>query len=139
MKMSEGEITTTVYGDLKDMLDDLSLTIPVFKTAFPKGQSGEYIVVGTIGNTLIGEQVATVNVNIYVPDKLLTINGVSQRVRDNARIDTITESVLSVIDNYTGENSEGGWYRYYKTNHSVISEEDINYSFSNIQLTFKNN
>lgn len=139
MKMSEGEITTTVYGDLKDMLEDLSLTIPVFKTAFPKGQSGEYVVVGTIGNTLIGEQVATVNVNIYVPDKLLTINGVSQRVRDNARIDTITESLLSVIDNYTGENSEGGWYRYYKTNQSVISEEDINYSFSNIQLTFKNN
>jgi hypothetical protein len=139
MKMSEGEITTTVYGDLKDMLEDLSLTIPVFKTAFPKGQSGEYVVVGTIGNTLIGEQVATVNVNIYVPDKLLTINGVSQRVRDNARIDTITERLLSVIDNYTGENSEGGWYRYYKTNQSVISEEDINYSFSNIQLTFKNN
>lgn len=139
MKMSEGEITTTVYGDLKDMLEDLSLTTPVFKTAFPKGQSGEYVVVGTIGNTLIGEQVATVNVNIYVPDKLLTINGVSQRVRDNARIDTITESLLSVIDNYTGENSEGGWYRYYKTNQSVISEEDINYSFSNIQLTFKNN
>lgn len=139
MKMSEGEITTTVYGDLKDMLEDLSLTIPVFKTAFPKGQSGEYVVVGTIGNTLIGEQVATVNVNIYVPDKLLTINGVSQRVRDNARIDTITESILSVIDNYTGENSEGGWYRYYKTNQSVISEGDINYSFSNIQLTFKNN
>lgn len=139
MKMSEGEITTTVYGDLKDMLEDLSLTIPVFKTAFPKGQSGEYVVVGTIGNTLIGEQVATVNVNIYVPDKLLTINGVSQRVRDNARIDTITEGLLSVIDNYTGENSEGGWYRYYKTNQSVISEEDINYSFSNIQLTFKNN
>lgn len=137
--MSEGEITTTVYGDLKDMLEDLSLTIPVFKTAFPKGQSGEYVVVGTIGNTLIGEQVATVNVNIYVPDKLLTINGVSQRVRDNARIDTITERLLSVIDNYTGENSEGGWYRYYKTNQSVISEEDINYSFSNIQLTFKNN
>lgn len=137
--MSEGEITTIVYGDLKDMLEDLSLTIPVFKTAFPKGQSGEYVVVGTIGNTLIGEQVATVNVNIYVPDKLLTINGVSQRVRDNARIDTITESILSVIDNYTGENSEGGWYRYYKTNQSVISEEDINYSFSNIQLTFKNN
>lgn len=139
MKMSEGEITTTVYGDLKDMLEDLYLTIPVFKTAFPKGQSGEYVVVGTIGNTLIGEQVATVNVNIYVPDKLLTINGVSQRVRDNARIDTITESILSVIDNYTGKNSEGGWYRYYKTNQSVISEEDINYSFSNIQLTFKNN
>jgi hypothetical protein len=139
MKMSEGEITTTVYGDLKDMLEDLSLTIPVFKTAFPKGQSGEYVVVGTIGNTLIGEQVATVNVNIYVPDKLLTINGVSQRVRDNARIDSLTAELLEVIDNYTGENSEGGWYRYYKTNQSVISEEDINYSFSNIQLTFKNN
>ena len=77
MKMSEGEITTTVYGDLKDMLEDLSLTTPVFKTVFPKGQSGEYIVVGTIGNSLIGEQVATINVNIYVPDKLLTINGVS--------------------------------------------------------------
>lgn len=137
--MSEGEITTTVYGDLKDMLEDLSLTIPVFKTAFPKGQSGEYVVVGTIGNTLIGEQVATVNVNIYVPDKLLTINGVSQRVRDNARIDSLTAELLEVIDNYTGENSEGGWYRYYKTNQSVISEEDINYSFSNIQLTFKNN
>lgn len=139
MKMSEGEITTTVYGDLKDMLEDLSLTIPVFKTAFPKGQSGEYVVVGTIGNTLIGEQVATLNVNIYVPDKLLTINGVSQRVRDNSRIDSLTAELLEVIDNYTGENSEGGWYRYYKTNQSVISEEDINYSFSNIQLTFKNN
>jgi len=47
--------------------------------------------------------------------------------------------ILEVIDNYTGENSEGGWYRYYKTNHSVLSEEEINYSFSNIQLTFKNN
>ena len=139
MKMSEGEITTTVFKDLKDILEGLNLTIPVFKTVFPKGQSGEYIVVGTIGNMLIGEQVATVNVNIYVPDKLLTINGVSQRVRDNARIDSLTESLLGVIDNYTGENSEGGWYRYYKTNQSVLSEEEINYSFSNIQLTFKNN
>ena len=100
--MSEGEITTTVFKDLNDILEDLNLTIPVFKTVFPKGQSGEYVVVGTIGNTLIGEQVATVNVNIYVPDKLLTINGVSQRVRDNARIDSLTESLLGVIDNYTG-------------------------------------
>ena len=139
MKMSEGEITTTVFKDLKDILEGLNLTIPVFKTVFPKGQSGEYLVVGTIGNTLIGEQVATVNVNIYVPDKLLTINGVSQRVRDNARIDSLTESLLGVIDNYTVENSEGGWYRYYKTNQSVLSEEEINYSVSNIQLTFKNN
>ena len=139
MKMSEGEITTTVFKDLKDILEGLNLTIPVFKTVFPKGQSGEYLVVGTIGNSLIGEQVATVNVNIYVPDKLLTINGVSQRVRDNARIDSLTESLLGVIDNYTRKNSEGGWYRYYKTNQSVLSEEEINYSFSNIQLTFKNN
>ena len=129
MKMSEGEITTTVFKDLKDMLEDLSLTIPVFKTVFPKGQSGEYIVVGTIGNSLIGEQVATVNVNIYVPDKLLTINGVSQRVRDNAR-NRQPYRIASRCDRQLhGENSEGGWYRYYKTNQSVLSEEEINYSF----------
>jgi len=31
MKMSEGEITTTVFKDLKDMLEDLSLVIPDFQ------------------------------------------------------------------------------------------------------------
>ena len=55
MKMSEGEITTTVFKDLKDMLEDLNLTIPVFKTVFPKGQSGEYRC-RTIGNSLIGSR-----------------------------------------------------------------------------------
>jgi hypothetical protein len=134
-KLSSGEITDIVYSDLVEIKQAEGWSLGIFKDAFPAGQTGEFIVIGTIGNTLIGEQVATVNVNVYVPDNRMTINGISQRVRNRSRIETLTTTLLGVIDNYTS----GERYRYYKEACNVFSEEEIDYSFVNIRLTFKNN
>lgn len=104
----------------------------VHRRKFPKGSTGEYVVINTIGNQITGTQVATVNVNIYVPDQKVTINGVAQRVSNETRLRALSEVAIKEVSTFSGR-------RFFDvTAEDVIEEEEIEYSFVNIKCQFYN-
>lgn len=106
--------------------------LKVHRRRFPKGSTGEFVVINTIGNQIIRTQVATVNVNIYVPDQKVTINGVAQRVSNETRLRALSEVAIKEVSTFSGR-------RFFDvTAEDVIEEEEIEYSFVNIKCQFYN-
>jgi hypothetical protein len=104
----------------------------VHRRKFPKGSTGEFVVINTIGNQIIRTQVATVNVNIYVPDQKVTINGVAQRVSNETRLRALSEVAIKEVSTFSGRHF------FDVTAEDVIEEEEIEYSFINIKCQFYN-
>ena len=67
MNLTSTEIFKLVWDRIRDSL--LGKTVPMmYADHYPNNPSGEFIVVGSLSNVVGDSQVATVNVNIYVPD-----------------------------------------------------------------------
>lgn len=95
--------------------------------------TGEFIVVNSLTNVLGDMQVATVNVNIYVPDDTPTINKVEQRYPNKTRLKELTKIAYGSLQGYPITER---WF-FDVSSENIISEQGIPYSFANIKITFK--
>lgn len=95
--------------------------------------SGEFIVIKSLTNTLGEMQVATVNVNIYVPDNTPSINKVEQRYPNMKRLGELTKVAYGSLQGFP-VNSR---MFFDLSTETIISDEDIPYSFANIKVTLK--
>lgn len=100
----------------------------------PVNPTGEFIVLTPLTNVTGDMQVATVNVNIYVPDDTPTINREEQRVPNRKRLGELTRIAFDTIGCYPADER---WF-FDISNETIISEEAIPYTFSNIKVTLKN-
>lgn len=130
-------VTTTgiidmMYAHLVNTAFVYDNNLKVHRRRFPKGSTGEFVVINTIGNQITGTQVATVNVNIYVPDQKVTINGVAQRVSNETRLRALSEVAIKEVSTFSGKHFCDA------TEESIIEEEEIEYSFVNIKCQFYN-
>lgn len=105
-----------------------------FPTSAASKLSGEFIVLTTLSNSIGEQQVATVNVNIYVPDTTPRINKEEQRYPDNNRLAELTKIAYDALRCYPINER----YFFDILDESLISEGDIPYTFSNIKLQLKN-
>lgn len=96
--------------------------------------SGEFVVFKAISNAIGDTQVATVNVNIYVPDTTPRINKEEQRYPDYKRLAELTKLAYESLRCYPLY----GRYFFDVLDESLISEGDIPYTFSNIKVQLKN-
>lgn len=65
----------------------------------PDDSPKEDVVINTIATDIAGyPQRAISNVNVYVPDLVLSIDGRSQSKANGARLDELAQAVLSVIE-----------------------------------------
>lgn len=105
---------------------------------FPTGAinklSGEFVVITTLSNAIGEKQVATVNVNIYVPDTTPRINKEEQRYPDYNRLGELTQIAYDALRCFPSE----GRYYFDILNEALVSEGDIPYTFSNIKIQLKN-
>lgn len=95
--------------------------------------NGEFIVINTLSNSAGDTQVATVNVNIYVPDETPSINKVEQRFPNRKRLGELTKIAYGSLQGFPVSER---WF-FDVSSEQIISEEDIPYSFSNIKVTLK--
>ena len=95
--------------------------------------SGEFIVLTSLTNVMGDEQVATVNVNIYVPDTTPTLSGVEQRYMNRRRLSELTRIAYESIGHYPADER----YFFDTSDETLISEEEIPYSFANIKVKLK--
>ena len=74
-----------------------------------------------------------VNVNIYVPDTTPTLSGVEQRYMNRRRLSELTRIAYESIRNYPIDER----YFFDISDETLISEEEIPYSFANIKVKLK--
>lgn len=105
-----------------------------FPTSTSHKLSGEFIVLTTLSNVIGEQQVATVNVNIYVPDTTPRINKEEQRYPDNNRLSELTKIAYDSLRCYPLDER----YFFDVLDESLISEAEIPYTLSNIKVQLKN-
>ena len=132
-------------AEILSMVWDWIRTTPLFEAVpamyfdhFPTSSvnkiSGEFIVISALSNVMGDEQVATVNVNIYVPDTTPRINKEEQRYPDNKRLAELTAIAYDALRCYPID----GRFFFDILDEVLISEGDIPYTFSNIKVQLKN-
>lgn len=94
---------------------------------------GEFIVVNSLTNVLGDSQIATVNVNIYVPDETPTINKSEQRFPNGKRLGELTKIAYGSLQGFPVSKR---WF-FDISSENIISEEEIPYSFANLKVTLK--
>lgn len=134
------ELTTTdilqlAYSRIRN--SPLAKQVPqIYKYKHFLNPKGEFIVVTPLANAINDSQIATINVNIYVPDKSPTIDSKPQREPNDARLSELSKLAMDALKWYnTGER-----YFFRVEEETIISEEQagLNYSFSNIKVKFQN-
>lgn len=105
-----------------------------FPTSASHKLTGEFIVLTTLSNVIGEQQVATVNVNIYVPDTTPRINKEEQRYPDNNRLSELTKIAYDSLRCYPLDER----YFFDVLDESLISEVEIPYTLSNIKVQLKN-
>ena len=126
------EIFKLVWDRIRDSL--LGQAVPtMYADHYPNNPSGEFIVVGSLSNVIGDSQVATVNVNIYVPDTTPTINKEEQRYPDRNRLNKLSRIAFDSLGHYPIDER---WF-FDVSDETLISEEGISYSFSNIKVKLK--
>lgn len=129
MTLTSTEIFDIVWGYIRK--SPLAEAVPtMYADHYPNKPSGEFIVVTSLTNDIGDLQVATVNVNIYAPDTTPTIGKEEQRYPNRKRLNELTRIAFEALEGYpTNER----WY-FDVSDETLISEEGISYSFSNIQV-----
>lgn len=130
------DILDVIYAKLKasDLVGTTNgIDGGIYKLVRPVDTGKEDIVINClpVTNSLI--QLATVNVNIYVPDLHVDIGTTQQYMPDTTRLDTLAAMAITALQNV---NTPG--YYYDIASQVVFSEEAINQHFVNIRIEFKN-
>ena len=132
MNLTSTEIFKLVWDRIRD--SPLGKAIPtMYADHYPNNPSGEFVVMTSLTNVIGDSQVATVIVNIYVPDDTPTINREEQRFPNRNRLDELTRIDFESIGNYPFDKR---WF-FDVSDESIISEENVSYTFSSIKVQFK--
>lgn len=132
MNLTSTEIFSIVWNQITNSI--LGWEVPVmYADHYPINPEGEFIVVNSLSNVVGDSQVATVNVNIYVPDDTPTINRKEQRYPNRSRLNELTRDAYTSLQGYPLSKR---WF-FDVSDETLISEEGISYTFSNIKVKLK--
>ena len=136
MKLTATEIFTIVWDQVRN--SNLAQEVPTmyadhYPTVGMDDLQGEFLVLTSLTNVIEDIQVATVNVNIYVPDTTPTLSGMEQRYMNRKRLSELTRIAYDCLSNYPVDQR----YFFDISDETLISEEEIPYSFSNIKVKLK--
>lgn len=131
------DITDILYAKLaaSDLVGTTSsITGSIYKLTRPMDSVKEDVVINCLPVTGTNPlQLATANVNIYVPDLHATVNGIRQYLPDFARMDTLAAKAIAAVDN---TNAAG--YFYWVASQSIFDEDTTHQHFINLRIDFKN-
>lgn len=131
------DILDIIYARLaaSDMIIGTTNSISggLYKLVRPMDASKEDIVINCLPVTNDLLQLATVNVNIYVPDLHASVGGIQQHLPDLARLDELAAMAITSLKDV---NTPG--YYFYVASQVVYNEEAIHQHFVNIRIEFRN-
>lgn len=99
-----------------------------------RSQRGEFMVITSLANATGDLQVATVLVNIYVPDQTPSFaDAKEQRYPNRNRLAELTRIAFDSLKGYPNDER---WF-FDVSDETLLSEEVIPYSFSSIKVKLK--
>lgn len=109
-----------------------AITGGVYNGERPLNSLKEDVVVNTITLSQDSDpQIGTSNVNIHVPDKVVTIAGVQQTIENKARLKTLSVAVLDTI-----RNAKVKGLTMIVEFQTTIAEPETKQHFSNIRISW---
>lgn len=108
-----------------------AITGKIRKRERPANSEKEDIVVNSLPASSRQLQVTIANVNIFVPDKTITENGIQEKVPDTARMKVLTDIVVNLLKDVTD-----GDYNYEVQQVGMFEDPDSNSHFVNIRINF---
>lgn len=104
----------------------------IHKRQRPLNSELEDIVVNTIAlSQEYYPQIGTSNINIHVPDKNISIDGVKQKMPDNDRMEELSSLVLETIRSASFDGISASI-----ESQTVIPESEIKQHFVNVRITW---
>ena len=132
MRLTSTEIFKLVWDHVRD--SPLGKAVPtMYADHYPNNPKGEFIVMTSLTNVIGDSQIATVNMNIYVPDSTPTISREEQRFPNRNRLNELTRIAFDSLGYYPIDER---WF-FDVSDETLISEEGISYTFSNIKVKLK--
>lgn len=125
------QVIDEVYQVIKVSQLKTEITGNLYKLIRPDNSTEEDVVINSLPISGDQIQLATINVNIYVPDKQVKISGKDQQIPDYVRLNTLTELATNTLqEHYAGESA------FYISLQQVYREESIKYHYSNIRIEY---
>lgn len=128
------DLNTILFRILNVHKDELALTGAIYKDDYrPMNSEKEDISINTIDLTVdYAPQIATSNVNIHVPDKIVKLGGSDQYKKNDPRLKELTAKVIDLIKSEhvpdVGLNIEG---------QSLLKDVDSSHQhYSNIRISW---
>lgn len=136
MTLTSTEIFSIVWNSIRN--SKLGKAVPtMYADHYPTGSAnrlqGDFLVITSLSNVIADTQVATVNVNIYVHDDTPTVSKVEQRYPNRNRLSELTRLAFNSLKCYPTDER----YFFDVSDESLISEEEIPYSFVSIKIKLK--
>lgn len=136
MKLTSTEIFSLVWDKIRD--SKLAEAVPTmyadhYPTVGMDDLQGEFLVLTSLSNVIEDIQIATVNVNIYVPDTTPTVSNVEQRYTNRRRLTELTRIAFDSISCYPADER----YFFDVSDETILTEQEIPYSFANIKVKLK--
>lgn len=136
MKLTSTEIFSLVWDKIRN--SELAEAVPTmyadhYPTVGMGDLQGEFLVLTSLSNVIEDIQIATVNVNIYVPDTTPTVSNVEQRYTNRRRLTELTRIAFDSIRCCPADER----YFFDVSDETILTEQGIPYSFANIKVKLK--
>jgi hypothetical protein len=128
--MTSAEVIDEIYKQLNVSPLKTAINGGIYKLQRPKDSVKEDVVINCLG--MDGEQLqkGMVNVNVFVPDIPVNINGVQQKQPNFSRLKVLSTLAISEA---TGRKS-GYWFD--KDQDRIFKDDNSEQHFSNIRIRF---
>lgn len=129
--MTNLEAIDYVYAFAKTTQLKAALTGNLYKIRRPVNSALEDIVISALPMSDGNPQRCTVNVNIHIPDKQVSISSRQQQMPDYSRMKQLAILAETEFKEYSSQS-----YSWYMSYQQVFSEETINQTYINVRLEF---
>ena len=131
------EIVSALWSDINSSSLKTALASGggVYKNRRPTDSKKEDIVINSLPVNSEQLQKAVANVNIYVPDKMINLNGTQTMVIDYARFAVLLPLATALLKE---KFSSGDWHYELQQVSDVIEDKESGSHFVNIRIEFFN-
>ena len=109
----------------------VSVSGGIYKQTRPIGSTVEDVVVNSLPITNTQLQQCIANVNVFVPDKKVTVNGIGDNMADTARLNTLAKIIINLLDDVWTDD-----YHFWVQQQTLLNDEESKQHYLNIRIEF---
>ncbi|MHA8064929.1 hypothetical protein [Aquirufa aurantiipilula] len=125
------DLQTILFQKIKGSSLENAITGGIYKGKRPQNSTLEDIVINAITIDSETLQTGAANVNIYVRDQEVNVDGTIQQLPDSARLSVLADLAIPLLESVYGPN-----YNFYIAGQGIFDEPEINQHSINLKIRF---